>query len=463
MCVCSPSIYSTCIQLSGEAHYAPRKGVKKVMFSVVYVRFRILLDCSEIKMTALKKSPLAPERFPSLLPVAGVELGAAAAGLRYKGRPDLMLARVAEGTVATGVFTRSKMPAAPVDWCRQCLTANGGTARALVVNAGNANAFTGSKGDKAARITAEKTAEITGCRPGEVLLASTGVIGEPLDVSVFPMYLKRINAGLSGAMWHEVATAITTTDTFPKGCSRVATIDGKTITISGIAKGSGMIAPDMATMLGFIFTNALVSADCLKAILRSATNASFNSITVDGDTSTNDTVLAFATGKNANQQVIDDPDDNRLADFKAKFLEVAISLAQQIVRDGEGATKFVTIDVSGAESAEAARAIGLAVANSPLVKTAIAGEDPNWGRIIMAVGKSGERADRDRMKLWIGEQLVAEKGVVSRKYSEDRAAAHMQGQEIDIRLDVGVGGDSATVWTCDLTHGYIDINADYRS
>ncbi len=411
----------------------------------------------------VKKSPLGPAQFPSLLPVPGVEIGAAAAGLRYEGRPDLMLARLAEGTTTAGVFTRSKMPAAPVEWCKQCLAENGGAARALVVNAGNANAFTGKKGDKATRKTAEATAKIVGCAPNEVLVASTGVIGEPLDVSTFPKYLKRINNGLSGAMWHEVAVAITTTDTFPKGCSRVATIDGKTAVISGVAKGSGMIAPDMATMLGFIFTNALVSANCLRAILKSATEASFNCATVDGDTSTNDTVLAFATGKNANKTMIDDPNDPRLADFKTKFLGVATSLAQQIVRDGEGATKFVTVEVAGAESPKAAKIIGLAVANSPLVKTAIAGEDPNWGRIIMAVGKSGERASRDSLKLWIGDQLVAENGIVSRNYVEERAAVHMKESDIDIRIDVGVGDGTATVWTCDFTHGYIDINADYRS
>ncbi len=411
----------------------------------------------------LRKSPLGPEHFPNLLPVPGVEIGAAAAGLRYRGRPDLMLARLATGTAVAGVFTQSKMPAAPVEWCRQSLAASGGTARALVVNAGNANAFTGARGDKAAIATATATAKIVGCAPNEVMLASTGVIGEPLDVSAFPKYLKRINEGLSGAMWNEVATAITTTDTFPKGCSRIATIEGKTVVISGIAKGSGMIAPDMATMLGFIFTNAQISVGCLNEILKSATNASFNSTTVDGDTSTNDTVLAFATGKNANTTLIEDPNDIRLADFKIKFLEVAISLAQQIVRDGEGATKFVTVDVLGAESAQAAKTIGLSIANSPLVKTAIAGEDPNWGRIIMAVGKSGERADRDGLKLWIGDQLVAEKGVVSRKYSEEQAAVHMKGSEIGVRVDVGVGDGRATIWTCDLTHGYIDINADYRS
>ena len=414
-------------------------------------------------MPAVKKSRLAPAQFPSLLPIAGVEIGAAAAGLRYKGRLDLMLARLAEGTVAAGVFTRSKMPAAPVEWCKRCLIDSSGAARALVVNAGNANAFTGKKGDKAALVTAEATAEIVGCAPNQVLVASTGVIGEPLDVSTFPKYLKRINNGLSGAMWQEVAVAITTTDTFPKGCSRVATIDGKAVVISGVAKGSGMIAPDMATMLGFIFTNAFVSAGCLSEILKSTADASFNSTTVDGDTSTNDTVLAFATGQNGNKTMIEDPADGRLDDFKAKFLEVATSLAQQIVRDGEGASKFVTVDVSGADSPEAAKTIGLAIANSPLVKTAIAGEDPNWGRIIMAVGKSGELANRDKLKLWIGDQLVAEKGVVSRKYIEESAAAHMKNPDINIRVNVGVGEGAATIWTCDLTHGYIDINADYRS
>lgn len=414
-------------------------------------------------MPKIKKSALAPDQFPNMLPVAGVEIGAAAAGLRYKDRPDLMLAKLAPGTQAAGVFTRSKMPAAPVDWCRRSLAENDGLVRALVVNAGNANAFTGTKGSLAAKTTAEATAKIVGCSASEVLLASTGVIGEPLDASAFPKFLGRIHAGLSGAMWGEVATSITTTDTFPKGCSRVATIDGRSVVISGIAKGSGMIAPDMATMLGFIFTNAALSAECLDAILRWATDRSFNSITVDGDTSTNDTVLAFATGRNANPSLIDDDKDERLADFKSKFLEVAIDLSQQIVRDGEGATKFVTVKIEGAATDQAAKTIALSVANSPLVKTAIAGEDPNWGRLIMAVGKSGELADRDLLKLWIGDQLVAEKGQVSRRYSESLAADHMRQQEISLCMDVGIGKGSATVWTCDLTHGYIDINADYRS
>ncbi len=414
-------------------------------------------------MADLPKSPLAPETFPNLLPVAGVELGAVAAGLRYKGRPDLMLACFAPGTQVAGVFTKNKMPAAPVDWCMQALEKTGGTARALVVNAGNANAFTGSKGDKAARVSAESAAKQVGCAPAEVLLASTGVIGEQLDTSSFPKYLKRIHEGLSGAMWQEVAHAITTTDTFPKGCCRVATIDGRPVVISGIAKGSGMIAPDMATMLGFMFTNANVSASCLKQILQDATELSFNSATVDGDTSTNDCVLAFATGKNANTDTIDQADDERLADFIVKFREVAIDLAQQIVRDGEGATKFVTVKITGAENDKAAQIIAKAVANSPLVKTAIAGEDPNWGRLVMAVGKSGERADRDRLAIWIGDQLVAEKGMVTRRYEEAVAATHMKGQEIFLHLDVGVADGAATVWTCDLTHQYISINADYRS
>lgn len=414
-------------------------------------------------MDQIAKSPLAPQQFPNLLPVVGIEVGAAAAELRYKGRPDLMLARMAPGTVAAGVFTQSKMPAPPVDWCKDQLAANGATARALVVNAGNANAFTGTKGPKAVVSIAEATAEIVGCKPAEVMIASTGVIGEVLDVSKFPKFLRRIHDGLSGAMWQEVATAITTTDTFPKGCSRVATLEDHPVVISGIAKGSGMIAPDMATMLGFMFTNANISAPCLDQILRDATAGSFNSISVDSDTSTNDTVLAFATGRNANATCIDDPADPRLDDFKAKFLEVAVDLAQQIVRDGEGAQKFVTVQVTGAESDGSAKAIARAIADSPLVKTAIAGEDPNWGRVIMAIGKSGEHADRDRLRLWIGDQLVAENGAVAKRYSEPLAVEHMRSTEIDIRVDAAVGDGSATVWTCDLTHGYIEINADYRS
>jgi len=408
-------------------------------------------------------SPLAPSTFPNMLPVPGIEIGAVAAGLRYKGRPDLMMAVMAEGTAAAGVFTRTKAPAAPVDWSREALASNGGTARVLVVNAGNANAFTGERGMAAAVKSAEIAARIANCDTKEVMLASTGVIGEPLNTGQFEKPLSRIFAGLSGALWKDAARAITTTDTFPKGASRVAEIDGRPVTISGIAKGSGMIAPDMATMLGFVFTNAALTPSCLQAILSQTNEKSFNSITVDGDTSTNDSVLAFATGKNVRFDPIDDPDDPRLESFKAMFQEVMTDLAHQIVRDGEGASKFVTIRIEGAEDDAAAHKIGLSVANSPLVKTAIAGEDPNWGRLVMAVGKSGEAADRDALQIWIGGQHVAHKGAVHPRYSEDEAAVHMKGQDIDIRIDVGVANGAATVWTCDLTHGYISINADYRS
>jgi len=414
-------------------------------------------------MPDLPISPLAPVYFPNILPVPGVEMGAVAAGLRYQGRPDLLLMTFAEGTRAAGVFTKSKMPAAPVDWTKNALMASEGSARALVVNAGNANAFTGIKGARAAGKIADITASVVGCDVNEVLLASTGVIGELLDVSGFKRYLPRIHAGLSASLWKDAAKAITTTDTFIKGASKVAEVGGKLVAISGFAKGSGMVAPDMATMLGFLFTNAPVTTNCLQAILSDATEKSFNSVTVDGDTSTNDTVLAFATGGAFENDLIDNPDDPRLVHFKKVFSKVTIDLAQQLVRDGEGATKFVTLTVEGAADDAAAKKIGLTVANSPLVKTALAGEDPNWGRIVMAVGRSGERADRDKLSIKMGGQLVAQNGCVSSHYSEEKAAAHMKTSDIDIRIDVGIGTGSATVWTCDLTHGYININADYRS
>lgn len=414
-------------------------------------------------MSDLPVSPLAPDHFPALAPVPGVEMGAVAAGLRYSGRPDLLLMTFMEGTAAAGVFTQSKMPAAPVDWSKSALKATGGRARALVVNAGNANAFTGEKGAGAAARSATIAADIVGCAADQVLLASTGVIGEPLDVSTFPKFLGRIYEGRSANMWRDAAKAITTTDTFIKGASRVTEVEGQKIVISGIAKGSGMIAPDMATMLGFMFTNAPVTSACLEAILQETTGRSFNAVTVDGDTSTNDTVFAFATGGALGAELIDDPADSRLEGFREAFESAMIDLAQQLVRDGEGATKFVTLTIEGAETDSAAKAIALSVANSPLVKTAIAGEDPNWGRLVMAVGKSGEKADRDKLAIWIGEQQVATDGLVCPKYSEDEAAAHMKTQEIDIRMDVGIGSGQAIVWTCDMTHGYISINADYRS
>lgn len=410
-------------------------------------------------MSELPISPLAPKAFPAMTPVPGVEFGAVAAGLKYKGRPDLFMAVFPEGTAAAGVFTKSKMPAAPVDWSRNALLATEGRVRCLLVNAGNANAFTGSKGAKAATKSAHIAADVVGCKPEEVLLASTGVIGEPLDVSSFKRFLPRIHAGLSGALWLDAAKAICTTDTFPKGCSKITEIEGRAVTITGIAKGSGMIAPDMATMLGFVFTNAPVTPACLRALLLEATDKSFNCTTVDGDTSTNDTVYAFATGGDE----ISDPSDPRLDTFKPHFQEVMTNLAQQVVRDGEGATKFITVTVEGAEDDTAAKAIALSVANSPLVKTAIAGEDANWGRVVMAVGKSGEAANRDKLQIWIGDQQVAQNGMVSSRYSEEEASEHMKGSDIMIRADVSVGTGTATVWTCDLTHGYISINADYRS
>jgi len=413
-------------------------------------------------MSKLAKSPLAPEGTPTLLSVPGVELGALAAGLRYKGRRDLMMVVFESAANVAGVFTTSKTPAAPIDWCRAAL-ASGKGARALVVNAGNANAFTGRKGAKACQDTAEAAANIVGCTPEQITLASTGVIGEPLNAAPITRKLKHIYAGKSANMWQDGAEAIMTTDTFPKGTSSTAAIDGHTVTITGIAKGSGMIAPDMATMLGFVFTNAPVTSECLQAILKRANETSFNAITVDGDTSTNDCVIAFATGKIGLTESIDDPDDPRLADFCNQFEAVMRDLAHQIVRDGEGAQKFVEITVAGAEDDIAARTIAKSVANSPLVKTAIAGEDPNWGRLVMAVGKSGEKADRDALKIWIGDQLVAHKGMVHNRYQEELAAEHMAGQEITLKIDVGVGAGRSTVWTCDLTHQYIDINADYRS
>ena len=327
---------------------------------------------------------------------------------------------------------------------------------------GNANAFTGGAGNKVAAECAAAAARLAGCQADQVMLASTGVIGEVLGSEPLVAGLEVICKS-PAASWLDCANAIRTTDTFPKGAGALATIDGEEVSIVGIAKGSGMIAPDMATMLGFVFTNANISPGALKALLQEATDLSYNSITVDSDTSTSDTVLAFATNTGVTHERIDSADDPRLADFREKFIALNRDLAQQIVRDGEGATKFVSVTVEGADSEAAARRIALSIANSPLVKTAIAGEDANWGRIVMAVGKAGERADRDRLKIWAGGTLIASDGAAAPDYVEAPVAAHMKGQEIDLTVDVGVGSGRATVWTCDLTHGYISINADYRS
>lgn len=406
------------------------------------------------------KSPLAPGRFPVLPPIDGVRLSAGACGLRYKGRSDLMLAELAKNTRIAGVFTRSLTAAAPIDWCRKAL--KGGRVRAIVVNSGNANAFTGRVGDAAVRDTVRAAAAAFDCPQNQVFVSSTGVIGEPLPVERLVQALPRLKGNLAPGAWRAVADAIMTTDTFAKGATRTARIDGATVTINGIAKGSGMIAPDMATMLAYVFTDAAIDQGPLQAALSAAANKSFNAITVDSDTSTSDTVLLCATGRAAHRRITS-ATDARLRDFRRKLEEVMIDLAQQIVRDGEGASKFVTVTVTGAASARAAKRIALSIANSPLVKTAVAGEDANWGRIVMAVGKAGERADRDRLQIRIGGIVVAEDGLRRAGYDETPIAQHMKGQNIDIAADVGIGRGRATVWTCDLTHGYININADYRT
>ncbi|MDA5192360.1 bifunctional glutamate N-acetyltransferase/amino-acid acetyltransferase ArgJ [Govanella unica] len=412
----------------------------------------------------LPTSPLAPAQFPNLLPVAGVEFATTATNSRYKGRDDLLLAVFAEGTEVAGVFTRSKAPSAAVDWCRAALGVTAGKGvRALVVNAGNANAFTGRAGKATVEAVAAEVAATLGCAPHDVMQASTGVIGNPLDPAVITAHLPMLAGALGATAWDKAANAIRTTDTFPKGSCRIAEIDGYPVVIDGIAKGSGMIAPDMATMLSFVFTNAAIPAAVLQDILAGTVDRTFNCITVDSDTSTSDTLLAFATGQNARHQAITSFDDPRLDDFKVKFEEVLLELAHLVVKDGEGAEKFVTIRVSGAEDDRAARKVGLAIANSPLIKTAIAGADANWGRVVMAVGKSGEAADRDKIDIDIGGQPVTREGMVLPDYDEARATEHFKTRDVQIDVALGIGTGKATVWTCDLTHGYISINADYRS
>ncbi len=405
-------------------------------------------------------SPFAPASLPQVPVVKGVRLAAVAAGLRYKGRKDLTLAVVDEGAVAGGVLTKSKTCSAPVLWCREQL--GHGRARAIVVNAGNANAFTGKRGVDAVRITAEAAAEAVGCAPEEVFVASTGVIGEPMDVSGFSDLLTGLTGKLDATAWHDAATAIMTTDTFPKLASRTVELDGETVTIAGIAKGSGMIAPDMATMLSFIFTDAAIAQPLLQSITSEVADKTFNCITVDSDTSTSDTVLVLATGQAGNAALTDATDPTAAA-FCDALNDVMLDLAQQIVKDGEGLTKFVTINVTGAENDAAAHRIAMAMGNSPLLKTAIAGEDANWGRVVMAVGKAGEAADRDRLAISFGPHLLAEDGARRPDYNEETVAQYMKNAEIEITVDVGIASGRATIWTCDLTHGYISINADYRS
>jgi glutamate N-acetyltransferase/amino-acid N-acetyltransferase len=405
-------------------------------------------------------SPLAPERFPELLPIPGVRLAAYAAGIRYTGRDDVMLAELAPGTTVAGVFTRSLTAGQPVLWCQECLP--GGKLRAIVVNSGNANVFTGRAGRTVVETTAAGVASLFGCDAKEVFISSTGVIGEPPPGERITGALPKIVPLLAADAWEKAARAIMTTDTFPKGATATAMIDGAPVRLNGFAKGSGMIGPDMATMLAYVFTDATLPAAVLQPLLSAATERSFNSITVDGDTSTSDTVLLCAT-QEARHAPITSAADRRLGEFRLALDRVMIDLAQQIVRDGEGAGKFITIEVSGAASTRAARRVGLAIGNSPLVKTALSAGDANWGRIVMAVGKAGEKADRDLLAISIGGALIAAQGGPVPDYDEAPVAEHMKGRDIRIAVDLGIGRGRATVWTCDLTHGYVDINGSYRS
>ena len=406
------------------------------------------------------RSPLAPERFPDIPAIAGVRLAAAAAGLRYRGRPDLLLVELAPGATVAGLLTRSRVFGHPVAWCRRILPR--GRARGLVVNAGTANVLVGAAGDAAVRAEAETAAALLGAAPEDVFVASTGVIGEPLPVGKITAALPGLYETLGSATWRDAAEAICTTDTFAKGACARARVGDAEVTIAGIAKGSGMIQPDMATMLAFLFTDAALPAALLQPLLEAACDRSFHAITVDSDTSTSDTLLLFATGC-ARHPAPRGPEDPMLEGFRAALEQVARNLAQQVVRDGEGAAKLIAIAVSGAVDDASARRIGLAIANSPLVKTAIAGEDANWGRVAMAIGKAGEPVELRHLAISFGGHAVARDGARLPDLDETPIAAHLKGREIEIAVEVGRGRGEARVWTCDLTHGYIAINADYRS
>jgi len=405
-------------------------------------------------------SPLAPKTYPELPEIAGIRFATAEAGIKYRNRTDVLLVAMDEGTVVAGVLTTSKCPSAAVDWCRDNLP--GGKARALLVNSGNANAFTGKKGRAAVALSADIVSKALGVAPGEIFLASTGVIGEPLPAEKFAGVTDDLVARLAAGPWMDAAKAIMTTDTFAKVATATVEFDGVPVQIAGIAKGSGMIAPDMATMLSFVFTDAPIAAPVLKSLLQPAIDTSFNAVTVDSDTSTSDTCLVFATGK-AGIEPITAADDPRAASFAAALADVLHELAIHVVRDGEGATKMVTVTVEGAESDRSAFRIAQSIANSPLVKTAIAGEDANWGRVVMAVGKAGEPANRDLLAISFGDIRVATDGERDPGYDEAATSAYMKNEEIEIRVGIGLGTGTATVYTCDLTHGYITINGDYRS
>jgi glutamate N-acetyltransferase/amino-acid N-acetyltransferase len=407
----------------------------------------------------MERSPLAPATFPILPAIPGVTLRVARARYKNWDRCDLTFATLDPGTTVAGVLTTSKCPSPEVEWCRKALVL--GQARALVVNAGNSNAFTGNRGRAAVEAIAARAAGHLGCEPSDVFVASTGVIGVPLPID-------KAEAGLDAAFtakpcsWEDAAATIMTTDTFAKGAVTQAIVDGRTVNLVGFIKGSGMIAPDMATMLGFIFTDAAVAPEFLQSALSDANGKTFSCITVDGDTSTSDTILAFATGKAGNAPLASEDDAGADA-FRAALADLCHQLALLVVRDGEGAQKLIEIQVEGAESDRSAHRVAMSIANSPLVKTAIAGEDANWGRVVMAVGKAGEPAERDRLAIRFGTTQVARDGLAVEGYEEAPVAAHLKGREIEIGVDLGLGTGRATVWTCDLTHGYISINADYRS
>lgn len=408
-------------------------------------------------------SPLAPRSVPDMPEIDGVRLATAEAGIKYKGRTDLLVMSFVPGTQVAGVFTRSKCPSAPVDLCRDNLA--NGEARILVVNSGNANAFTGKKGREATDATARAAADAVQAASNTVYLASTGVIGEPLDASRFTHLLNGMVSSAVANGWADAGRAIMTTDTYPKYATKTVRLGDADVTINGIAKGAGMIAPDMATMLSFVATDAPIDASVLQALLSQAVDKSFNAISVDSDTSTSDTLLLFATGAAEARGAarISDLNDPRLADFRVVLDEVLKDLALQVVRDGEGARKQVEILITGAQSDESAKRIAMSIANSPLVKTAIAGEDANWGRVVMAVGKAGEPADRDLLEIFFGDIRVATQGERDASYSEEAASAYMKNDEVLIKVDLGLGKGTATVWTCDLTKEYIEINGDYRS
>ena len=416
-------------------------------------------------MSKYKKSPLAPMDFPDLPEIDGFDMAVAEAGVRYEGRTDLWVLRGQKGTTVAGVYTKNTMPGAPIVWSRSALVSGykyNEDVQLVVVNSGTANVFTGAVGKKAVIETAEAAAQVFGGVANTVQVGSTGVIGVPLAAEKVTAQFPDMAGRMTGDGWADSARAIMTTDTYPKGATEVADIAGIQVRINGIAKGSGMIAPDMATMLAYVATDAALPSNVLQEILDELVKTTFNAITVDSDTSTSDTLLLLASGA-ADTPEIGTASDPRLKDFKAKLHAVLLDLALQIVRDGEGASKFIEIHVTGAQSDESAHRIGLSLANSPLVKTAIAGEDANWGRIVMAVGKCGEPADRDKLSIRFGPHIVAENGFVSSRYTEAQGASYMKQSELVLGIDIGLGSGQARIYTCDLTHGYIDINADYRS